>query len=194
MKIEFNEDFPLSKNKHIKGTRRLAREKVLQILFANAMCETDVEQLFHHIFYREFNLNEDVIKQDKFLRPEEVVEMEADFAVKWKNDEIEFGKLLTKYTISNSKLIDEMLEDISENWEINRIALIDKLLIHMAVTELISFPEIPPKVSINEVIDIAKKYSTDKSYNFINGVLDAMLAKVKSKGLLTKEGRGLKDF
>jgi N utilization substance protein B len=73
----------------------------------------------------------------------------------------------------------------------DRIALIDKLLLQIGITELMYFPEIPPKVSINEVIEIAKDYSTSNSGKFINGILDAILSELKESGNLNKSGRGL---
>lgn len=193
MNIENIEDFPLSKNKKIKGTRRMVREKVLQILFASNVSETEVDELFTHIFYRDFNLNEDVVKHEKLLKPDEIIEIEADIPVKWKPDEIQFSKKLIYQTLSNKSKIDTLIKENSQNWEIERIDLIDRLLIHICITELIDFPEIPPKVSINEAIDIAKKYSTPKSSYFINGVIDAIHNKLKANGEIKKEGRGLKE-
>ena len=72
-----------------------------------------------------------------------------------------------------------------------RIALMDKLLLRIGITELLYFPDIPPKVSINEVIEIAKNYSTSNSGKFINGILDAILTELKNTGKLNKTGRGL---
>jgi len=73
----------------------------------------------------------------------------------------------------------------------NRIALIDKLLLRMGICELLYFPDIPPKVSINESIEIAKDFSTAGSGKFINGILDAILSDEKKSGKLNKTGRGL---
>jgi N utilization substance protein B len=73
----------------------------------------------------------------------------------------------------------------------NRIALIDKILLRMGICEILHFPDIPPKVSINESIEIAKNFSTAGSAKFINGILDAILAEEKKTGKLNKSGRGL---
>ena len=75
----------------------------------------------------------------------------------------------------------------------NRIALIDKILLRMGICELLYFPDIPPKVSINEVIEIAKVFSTAGSGKFINGILDAILSELKTTGNLKKTGRGLME-
>jgi len=77
------------------------------------------------------------------------------------------------------------------NWEITRIALLDKVLLRMGICELMYFPEIPPKVSINETIEIAKTFSTASSGKFINGIMDAILTELKKNGELNKTGRGL---
>lgn len=191
MKTENLDRFPLSKHKTVKGSRRLVREKVLQILVARSVCELDLDELFNHIFFREFNFGEDQVKYEKLLKPDEIYEIEADIPVKWNSDEIDFGQNLLNNTISNRNYVDELLNEFANNWELDRIAQIDRVLMHIAVTELMNFPEIPPKVSINEAIDIAKKYSTDKSSIFINGVLDSVLAKLKSGKLINKSGRGL---
>ena len=73
----------------------------------------------------------------------------------------------------------------------SRVALIDKLLLRMGLCEILYFPDIPPKVSINEIIEIAKIFSTAGSGKFINGILDAILSDLKSHDILQKEGRGL---
>ena len=86
---------------------------------------------------------------------------------------------------------DGMVEKYAENWELSRIALIDRILLRMAICEMIHFEDIPPKVSINEAIDIAKRYSTERSGQFINGILDAILLDLNKEGRLNKSGRGL---
>lgn len=74
----------------------------------------------------------------------------------------------------NRDYIDEVVRSKVEKWEYNRMALLDKLVLRLATTELLYFPDVPPKVSINEAIEIIKIYSTDKSPRFVNGVLDAI--------------------
>lgn len=187
--------FPLSKKSSIKGSRRLAREKVLQILIASSVSDVPTSDLFEHIFYREFNFGDEEmpLEPDRVLHPDVVYEIEADTRISWRDDEIEFGKKLIECTQKNEEFTDNLLKEFAANWELDRIAIIDRYLMHIATAELLFFPEVPPKVSINEVIDIAKKYSTEKSGVFINGVLDSMLAKLKEDGKLAKVGRGLID-
>ncbi len=195
MKNISTEGFPLSKHSGVKGSRRLAREKVLQVLTAYFVCDSSLDNLFQHIFFRKFNFGDaEEEKSSKLLRPDEIYELEADVPIIWKDDEIEFGRNLIRYTIENLEKIDKMINEFAKNWELERIALIDHTLMQMAATELIKFPDIPPKVSINEALDIAKKYSTNKSRVFINGVLDSILNKMKKQGTITKKGRGLKEY
>jgi len=190
------EEFPLSKEKSVKGTRRLAREKVLQIILSYDISENSVEELFDHIYHRLFNFgdDEDEERNEKgFLRPEQIFEMEADVPIRWKDEDIEFGKDLIEKVLQKREYLNELIEEFAKNWELERIAVIDRILVQMAITELEEFPEIPPKVSINESIEIAKKYSTDKSRSFINGILDSIMKKLKSEGKINKSGRGLKE-
>ena len=89
---------------------------------------------------------------------------------------------------------DEFTEEIdakTPNWDTERIADLDMILIKMALTEFLYFPSIPTKVTINEYIEIAKDYSTTKSSYFINGVLDKLLKHYNNSGKLKKIGRGL---
>ncbi|MFC2131733.1 transcription antitermination factor NusB [Bacteroidota bacterium] len=186
------EDFPLSKNKSVNGSRRLAREKVLQILVAYEISDTKWQTIFPHIFFRKFNFGDnEEIPNKKLLTEEEIMELDSDIPIDWDDEEIKFGRDLVKYTIENKSLVNELIIKFAANWKLERIALIDKLLMHIAITELMKFEEIPPKVSINEAIDIGKKYSTPKSGTFINGVLDSVHLQLKKDKLITKSGRGL---
>ena len=87
--------------------------------------------------------------------------------------------------------IDEIIKIHTKNWEIERIALMDVLLMRLAVTEAIVFSSIPVKVTLNEYIELAKQYSTNKSNFFINGVLDKAFISLKAVGKIKKSGRGL---
>jgi len=86
---------------------------------------------------------------------------------------------------------DTVISKHTKNWDLTRIALVDRILLRMAICELLSFEDIPPKVSINEAIEVAKRFSTPRSGQFINGVLDAVLLDFQNEGRLNKSGRGL---
>jgi len=103
----------------------------------------------------------------------------------------EFVKILFRKAILNTKKYSELIDHNTTNWEIERIALMDILVMQMAVTEILEFPEIPVKVTLNEYIEIAKYYCTSKSSTFVNGILDNIVKEIREKGMFTKYGRGL---
>ncbi len=145
-----------------KSNRRILREKTLQALYAYELNGEGLTTLTEGILT-------DLTSQ-------------AD---------INFAKQLINKVVANTKLIDKEIQERVDNWEMDRIALIDRLLLRIGITELLFFTDIPPKVTINEVIEIAKDYSTSNSNKFINGILDAILSDLKKSGTLNKAGRGL---
>lgn len=110
----------------------------------------------------------------------------------WEEDE-EFVKSLFNKTILYADDYGKMIAEKTQNWEVDRIALVDVILMKMAIAELIHFNSIPTKVSMNEYIDISKEFSTPKSKGFINGILDKILIELKDKGEIRKIGRGLME-
>lgn len=144
--------------------RRLVRERVLQILYAYEMNNENLSALTKSIL--------------------------GD--VEEENDK-KFGEDLVNRVLIHKKELDEKIKGRISNWEINRVALIDRILLRMAICEMLYFPDIPPKVSINEAIEVAKEFSTAGSGKFINGILDKILSDEKLAGQLNKSGRGLVD-
>jgi transcription antitermination protein NusB len=144
--------------------RRLIRIKVVQILYAYELSKDPIEK---------------VIK-------DQLSEIED-------TEKIQFASELIGMVLKNVKKIDTLIESNIDNWELGRIALLDKLALRMGVAELMYFPDIPSKVSINEAIDVAKLFGTDNSGKFVNGVLDAIYIKLKKEGEINKSGRGLID-
>ena len=110
----------------------------------------------------------------------------------FKNDEDEeFVKILFRKAILHSKKCSELIDKNTTNWEVDRIALMDILVMQLAITEILEFPEIPVKVTLNEYIEIAKYYCTSKSSTFVNGILDNIVKEIRDEGLFNKYGRGL---
>lgn len=110
----------------------------------------------------------------------------------FKNEEDEdFVKILFRKAVLNTKQNSELIDSNTTNWELERIALMDILVMQLAVTEVLEFPEIPVKVTLNEYIEIAKYYCTSKSSTFVNGILDNIVREIREKGLFSKYGRGL---
>jgi transcription antitermination protein NusB len=87
----------------------------------------------------------------------------------------------------------ELISSNTRNWEVERLPLTDRIILEISIAELLSFPNIPVKVTINEYIELAKTYSTPKSRNFINGILDVIAKELKESGEIKKSGRGLID-
>lgn len=106
-------------------------------------------------------------------------------------DEKTFTRTLFRRCITTDEETQELIKHHSDNWEIERIAVMDVLLMKLALTEAQEFETIPLKVTLNEYIDISKFYSTPKSKGFINGILDKAFADLKNKGEIKKIGRGL---
>lgn len=102
-----------------------------------------------------------------------------------------FGQALLVYILENEKQLEDFIIPLLENWELDRVALIDRILIKMSIAEMIIFPTIPTKVSINEYVELAKAYSTDKSKEFVNGILDKSLKTLAEENKVNKIGRGL---
>lgn len=127
--------------------RRAAREITLQALYAQEISEDSVEIVKGNII--------DTSELSEELK--------------------QFASILFETSVLHKKEIDQYIRERSENWEFDRIAIVDRLILRMAICEFMYFEDIPPKVSISEGIEIAKKYSTDDSGAFVNGILDAVL-------------------
>ena len=116
----------------------------------------------------------------------------SDLLPQYKDKEdMEFASGLFLKCMMNRSELREIVKQHTENWDIDRIAYIDQLIMEMAISEFLYFPSIPTKVTINEYIELSKYYSTNKSHNFINGILDKALKALKDDGKILKTGRGL---
>ncbi|MEZ5030172.1 MAG: transcription antitermination factor NusB [Saprospiraceae bacterium] len=119
----------------------------------------------HQDFYSEFALDEDLID--------------------------EFGRNMLLAVWNQDDALAESIEPTLKNWDIKRVAALDLIILKMAVCEFIYFPSVPTKVTLNEFVEIAKQYSTDKSKDFINGILDRLMKELTTAGRIHKTGRGL---
>lgn len=108
-------------------------------------------------------------------------------------DEKHFVKHLLRKSIMMEKENETLIDELTQNWELDRIAKMDVFLMEMAITEMQEFSNIPTKVTLNEYIEISKFYSTPKSNGFINGVLDKAISRLEKEGKINKVGRGLKQ-
>ncbi len=115
-----------------------------------------------------------------------------DLSANWEDDKIFFEDLYNQ-TIQENAAYETLITNQIKNWDVERVALIDKIILKMALCEMHIFRSIPVKVTINEYIEISKLYSTPKSKQFINGVLDKIAQELTDKGNIRKSGRGLID-
>ncbi len=105
----------------------------------------------------------------------------------------EFGEALLREVSTTDEDLLQLIEPTLKNWDVDRVAIIDMILLKMALCELMNFRTIPSKVTLNEFVEISKLYSTDKSKDFINGILDRLMKKLVQEGKIKKEGRGLME-
>ncbi|MFW6224311.1 MAG: transcription antitermination factor NusB [Bacteroidota bacterium] len=116
-----------------------------------------------------------------------------DIDERGRSEDRQFAVDLFRKTVISGNKYDEVIAARARNWEFERIARVDVILLKMAITELLEFPSIPVKVTLNEYIEISKYYSTPKSRIFINGILDTLIAEMNAEGKIKKTGRGLID-
>lgn len=131
-----------------------------------------------------------IVKQLKALKPIEDDNFSVPKVYKDSEDK-DFAKDLFKKTVLNEKDLAKKFADKTPNWDADRIAEIDTIILKMAVCEFTKFPSIPVKVTLNEYLELAKEYSTPKSSLFINGILDSIVKDLEANKTLVKTGRGL---
>lgn len=148
------------------SNRRKIRETVMQGVYALSVGDQSLTHVLDTIIKPEF-------REDAFSR--------------------DFAERLFLRTVDHREDADEIIRNHIANWEIKRLAAVDHIILQMAITEIKTFEDIPTKVTINEAIEIAKKFSTARSGRFVNGILDAVVATLDKEGTLNKQGRGLVD-
>lgn len=182
-----------------KDDRSINAEKdIIKHIFKKIILKSvDIEQVFEEKFIN-WSVDKEVLqamiaKTFKNFSSENPAQNKlADLTPNWNEDE-EFIEELLRTSIRYADEYQELIAAKTKNWEADRIALMDILLMRMAISELINFPSIPVKVTINEYIELSKTFSTLKSNTFINGILDKILADLIKEGRINKAGRGLKD-
>lgn len=123
-----------------------------------------------------------------------VMPLEGEFFKEYEpSDETvrEFGEQLLRKTCQEDQSLFELIAPNLKNWDADRVAILDMIMLKMALCELLHFPTIPTKVTLNEFVEISKTYSTENSKDFINGILDRLMKKLMKEEKIVKEGRGL---
>jgi len=144
-------------------SRRHARERAMQIIYAHVMTKDPIDPIIaRHLT-----------------------------GVKDKKIEL-FAEKLIRETIDNDIQFENLIKETVPQWDIERIAILDSILIKMCLTEFLFFSDVPTKVTIFESVDLAKQFSTKNSGKFVNGVVDALLGRLVKEGKIKKKGRGLR--
>ena len=161
-------------------------------MFREEICNFE---LLHHFFDEKSIYWQDDLDHvsSMIIKTLKTIELDNELHVLplWKDDEEEFALNLFRKATLNKSLNDQVLQSYSKNWESERLAKMDSLLMNLAITEAKEFSSIPLKVTLNEYIEISKFYITPKSNGFINGILDKIFTDFKKEGKLKKVGRGL---
>jgi N utilization substance protein B len=134
-----------------------------------------------------------VVKTIKMLDEAATEDLELmSLSANWVDDK-EFAETLYRETLGADEQYEKLIAESTQNWDVERVALIDKIILKMALCEMHLFRNIPVKVTINEYIEVSKLYSTPKSKQFVNGILDKLAQDLTASGAIRKSGRGLLD-
>ena len=181
-------------NPSFKEDKEIIDYLVKQLIFKNEMILSVFEE--RDIFWNE---NKAIVRSlaTRSIRDLEKVSLPKDFTLpdfsnNWEEDRVFFEEIF-KATVDNDREYSEMIAAKTKNWEVDRLAITDQIILKMAIAELLNFQSIPVKVTINEYIELSKNYSTPKSKQFVNGILDVISDDLKGDGRLKKSGRGLLD-
>ncbi|MFH1079117.1 MAG: transcription antitermination factor NusB [Pseudomonadota bacterium] len=162
--------------------RRKAREVALQVLYELDMVKTDVQEAVS-LFWNHFTAPEEFLEPfwDYFDSPENGRKQRIK-SMAVSSDAKLFSSLLIEGAWLKRHEIDRVISDCSEHWSISRMSKVDRSILRMAVYELLYCDDIPPKVTLNEAIDLGKTYGSENSGSFINGILDALYVKLQQTG------------
>ena len=136
-----------------KKSKRLARNLCLQILFANDFSDNSFEELIDNFF----------TKND--------IDLSSGL---YNKNQIKYASRLFNEAVQNKDTVDEFIKEKLVNWEINRLAKMDRMILRMSLSEMFFIDDVPPKVSITEAVEIAKEFSSEDSSGFVNGIMDAI--------------------
>lgn len=177
--------------RNFKADKKFLSDIYIEFIAPNELLQFHFEEKNIHWADDIDFVNSLVLKTIDYIQESDTDNMPLAHLYKDEKEDKKFAIELFNQAIAHSHEEEKMIQSKTENWELERIAFMDVLLMKLAITEFLYFPTIPVKVSLNEYIELAKQYSTPKSSVFVNGILDKLLAEFKEKGLLQKEGRGL---
>jgi N utilization substance protein B len=159
--------------------RRKAREIALQVLYELDVLKIDTQEAVD-LFWDHFTAAEEALEPfwDYFRKPKDA-KKHVSKVFGAPQDARPFSTLLIEGTWRHRRQIDKQISDCSEHWSISRMSKVDRSILRMAVYELLYCDDIPPKVTLNEAIDLGKAYGSENSGSFINGILDALYVKLQ---------------
>ena len=185
----FNE-FISSEKSSIQSEKKLLVSLFIEIIAPSKdLCQILEDQSIYWNDDSEFIISR-VLKDIKKSNPGRICLPEAGMVFKEKDDE-QFVRDLLRKSILHQGEYKALIEKYAKNWDVERIALMDVLIMELALTEIVEFSNIPVKVSLNEYIEISKLYSSRNSSNFINGILDKIVSQLREEGRIVKKGKGL---
>lgn len=178
-------------DKTAENANELVQALFKKVVFKNETISTYLENKNLHWSENQPIVKSMVLKTLKALAAGEPLEL-VELTKNGKED-FDFFEGIYDSVMKEDGFLDNLIADKTTNWDVDRIALTDRVILKVALAEMMTCPSIPMKVSINEAIEISKQYSTPKSKQFINGVLDVLSNELTSKGKVRKSGRGLID-
>ncbi|NME69383.1 transcription antitermination factor NusB [Flammeovirga aprica] len=181
----------LKESNSFETQQEILRLIVRDFIFKNEVVESTFEAEDLNWSENKKILRSMVLKTVKNLSEGEETEI-LSISKNWDEDK-EFFEDLYTYTLNQEESFKGIIESKSKKWAVDRIAKVDGILINMALAEMLNFRNIPVKVTINEFIEISKQYSTPKSWQFINGMLDSISEELQNEGKIKKSGKGLLD-
>jgi len=167
----------VSTRSHMPLSRREIRIKVMQALFAQELSGDTPNHVFEQVLE----------KEHQALRADSLQNIGRDDA----EEDAALMSQLFLGVLQHKNELTELITPKLENWDLSRVAVLDRILLLMGIYEFLHCPSVPVKVTINEYLEIAKEYSTERSNQFLNGVLDKLHHDLQAKGRIVKTGRGL---
>ncbi|HAP02342.1 MAG TPA: transcription antitermination factor NusB [Bacteroidetes bacterium] len=188
------EQYVNEKNPSIRDDKKILFFLFHSILMRNELCLQHLEDNFNNWADDTVILSNQLSAFLENITKQLEKEVDEKKRIKIPNnmkEENEFASELLNKTYYNEQYLEDLIQPKLKNWDMDRVAQTDLIVIKMAIAEMLYFPSIPVKATMNEYIDIVKSYSTPKSNEFVNGIIDRILKDLQSKNLIKKEGRGL---
>ncbi|MCS6820287.1 MAG: transcription antitermination factor NusB [Microscillaceae bacterium] len=187
---EFYKQYDQAPTTDFEQDRTFITELLRQVILKNESIQTVLEEIDPH-WVENAAIVRDMLNKNLKKTTPNFFEL-TPLALNWEEDFL-FVKEILHLTWKHQLELERIIDQKVENWELERLAQLDRIIIRMAICEMLHFPSIPVKVTINEYIELSKRYSTPKSKQFVNGLLDAISQDLLQQGKIRKTGRGLID-